>query len=275
MRWCLEAIAFPWSRESSHTHTDVRNPAHWSLPATHQEMRFSELLMKKTTYPALLTALALSALSGLAQAADQLYLEFLWEPAAQGDLARAEAFGFTLEPVQDHRVCVAALTEWHQNDTLTIEVVDASGQVVSRQVHDDFHGSKRCFKAALGTAGTVGQWTFNVYINRTLAGAKKIEVAKTLEEAPFYARGSRPYVLGRPNYDSTIPAAEYIGRLVWVMHVDPTGSVDDVQVEIAEGAGDRMRERAIAAGLLTRFPPDPSRAVRPLRIRQEYNLSNR
>jgi hypothetical protein len=222
----------------------------------------------------LLAALALSALSGTARAADQVYLEFLWEPAAKGALARAEAYGFTLEPTQDHRVCVAALTDWRQNDILSIDVVDASGQLVAKQVHDDFHGSKRCFKAALGTTGAVGQWTFNAYINQTLAGTKMIEVAKTLKEAPFYAGGAHPYVLGRPNYDPTIPTADYFGRLVWVMHVDPAGSVSNVQVESAEGAGNRMRERAIAAGLLTKFPPDPSRAVRPLKIRQEYNLSN-
>lgn len=227
-----------------------------------------------TTCVVLLAALALSALSGTTRAEDQVYIEFIWEPAAKGALARAEAYGFTLEPAQDHHVCVAALTDWRQNDILSIEVVDASGRLVARQVHDDFHGSKRCFKAALGTTGAIGQWTFNAYINQALAGAKKIEVAKTLKEASFYAGGARPYVLGRPNYDPKIPAADYLGRLVWVMHVSPVGSVSDVQIESAEGAGNRMRERAIAAGLLTKFPPDPSRAVRPLKVRQEYNLSN-
>ena len=231
--------------------------------------------MKTTIYPLLLlAALAYSALSGTARAADQVHLEFLWEPAARGALARAEAYGFILEAAEDHRVCVVAMTDWRENDTLAIEVLDAAGQVVSRQVHADFQGSKRCFKAALGTTGAVGRWTFNAYVNQTLAGAKEIEVARTLDEAPFHEQGSHPYVLGRPNYDASIPAAEYIGRLAWVMHVDPAGSVSEVEVERAEGAGARMRERAVAAGLLTRFPPDPSRTDRPLKIRQEYDLSN-
>lgn len=230
--------------------------------------------MKTTIYPLLLAALACSALPATARATDQVYLEFLWEPAMKGALARAEAYGFTLETAEDHRVCVVAMTDWRENDTLAIEVLDAAGQIVSRQVHDDFQGSKRCFKAALGTTGAVGPWTFNAYVNQTLVGAKEIEVARTLDEAPFHAQGSRPYVLGRPNYDTSIPAAEYVGRLVWVMHVDPAGAVSEVEVESAEGAGVRMKERAVAAGLLTRFPPDPSRADEPLKIRQEYDLSN-
>ncbi|TYT26724.1 hypothetical protein FZO89_10895 [Luteimonas viscosa] len=229
--------------------------------------------MKAKTCSAVLAVLVLPAAWSAAWAGDDAYLEFLWATPPKSALARAEAYGFTLEPAQDHRVCVAALTDWREEDVLTIEVVDASGKLVNRQVHEDFRGSKRCYKAQLGTTGTAGEWTFNVYISETLAGAKTIEVARTLKDAPFYAQGSRPYVLGRPNYDTKIPASEYIGRLVWVMQVDAAGSVSAVEMESAEGAGNRMRERAIAAGLLTKFPPDPARSAHPLKIRQEYNLS--
>ena len=229
--------------------------------------------MKTRTCPAVLAALVLSCAWSSAWAGDTAYLEFLWAPAAKGALARAEAHGFTLEAVQDHRVCVAALTDGHEKDILAIEVLDASGKLVNRQVHTDFDGSKRCYKAQLGTTGAPGEWTFNAYINQVLAGAKRIEVARTLKEASFYTQGARPYVLGRPNYDTRIPASQYSGRLVWVMDVDAAGSVTAVQVESAEGAGTRMRERAIAAGLLTRFPPDLTRAAHPSKVRQEYNLS--
>lgn len=228
--------------------------------------------MKTATYPMMLVALAICSLSSGTRAEDQVYLEFLWEAVAPDALARSEAYGFTLEPVQDHRVCVVALTDWGQNDTLSMEISDASGQVVGRRVHDDFRGSKRCYKLALDSSGSVGTWTFKAYVNEVLAGTKQIEVARTLDEAPFYTSGSSPYALGRPNYDASIPADEYIGRLVWVMQVGAAGAVIDVEVESAEGAGDRMRERAVAAGRLTRFPPDPSRAVRPFKVRQEYVL---
>jgi hypothetical protein len=224
-----------------------------------------------------LAAFAVLMLTGgwsTAWASDSAYLEFLWAAPAKGALARAEAYGFTLEPDQDHRVCVAALTEWLDGDVLSVEIIDASGKLVNRQMHEDFVGSKRCYKAQLGTTGVPGEWTFNVYTNQVLAGRNTIQVARTLEEAPFYSRGSRPYVLGRPNYDTSIPAGDYNGRLVWIMHVDAAGSVSAVDVESAEGAGRRMTERAIAAGLLTRFPPDPGRSAQPVKIRQEYKLSD-
>lgn len=230
--------------------------------------------MKSFTRSALLAALALCHPTEMAWAGDTAYLEFLWAAPGKGALARAEAFGFTLEADQDHRVCVVALTDTQPNGHLAIEILDASGTLVTRQEYDDFGGAKRCYKAALGTTGEAGHWTFKAYIDGALAGTKTIEVARTLESAPFHSQGSHPYVLGRPNYDPTIPADEYNGRLVWIMHVDPAGSVSRVEIETAEGAGSRMRARAMAAGLLTRFPPDEARSVRPLKVRQEYNLSS-
>jgi hypothetical protein len=117
-----------------------------------------------------------------------------------------------------------------------------------------------------------GDWTFNVYLDGSLLTAKTIEVASTLNEASFYAESSRPYVLGRPNYDASIPPRDYIGRLSWIMSVDTAGVVRNVEVEAAEGAGKAMKDRAIAAGYLTIFPPNQSPTATPLKVRQEYIL---
>jgi hypothetical protein len=224
--------------------------------------------------PRLLLLVALTTLYPLeaAGAASTAQIEFLWSSTPNGALARAEAYGFVLEGNQDHRVCVVAFSQEHKTRPLRIEVIDASGALVDTQIHEDFTGPKQCYKAELGASEAVGEWTFNVYMNHKLAASKAIEVARTLKDASFYSHPSRPYVLGRPNYDPMIPAGEYIGRIVWIMHVDETGKVDHAQVESTEGAGNRMRDRAVAAGLLTMFPPDPTRTSEPLKVRQEYLL---
>jgi len=72
---------------------------------------------------------------------------------------------------------------------------------------------------------------------------------------------------------SAILEPSRVTRLVWAMDVDPQGRVTRVEVEVAEGVGERLRERAIAAGYLTLFPPDPRRAARPLRWRRELSFA--
>ncbi|HGK7305478.1 TPA: hypothetical protein ACJ509_003382 [Stenotrophomonas maltophilia] len=57
------------------------------------------------------------------------------------------------------------------------------------------------------------------------------------------------------------------------MDVDAAGKVTDVEVETAEGIGERLRERALAAGWLTRFGPDPARAQTPLRWRRTLEFA--
>ena len=59
------------------------------------------------------------------------------------------------------------------------------------------------------------------------------------------------------------------------MHVDATGKVAHVEVESSEGAGNRMKDRAVAAGLLTRFPPDQTRNSELLKVRQKYLLGTK
>lgn len=210
--------------------------------------------------------------AGPASAGNTAYIEFLWKPAPEGALARAQAFGFVLDEGQDHRVCVAAIDFVARPGVLRIDVVDASGGTVHTQDHEHFTGTKECYPVHLPTSATPGEWRFNVYLDDTLVATKTIEVSRTLEEASFHADPSRPYVLGRPNYDPDIPPGEYVGRLSWIMSVDPHGVVRHVEVEAAEGAGELMKDRAIAAGFLTVFPPNPSPAAKPFKVRQEYLL---
>ncbi|SBV37273.1 conserved hypothetical protein [uncultured Stenotrophomonas sp.] len=101
----------------------------------------------------------------------------------------------------------------------------------------------------------------------------RIRVDPRIEDSPYYLERGVPYVVGRPNYDGAIPAAEWSGRLVWAMDVDPQGRVTHVEVEVAEGVGERIRDRAIAAGYLSLFPPDPARAATPLRWRRSLSFA--
>lgn len=214
----------------------------------------------------------LYGLADTSAAKDAPYVEFLWSPTPPEAIARQPTIGFVLDGRQAHQVCVAARTSAAENRLLRIDVMDAASRLVSSRTHEDFRGPKRCYPAGLGAHGSAGQWTFNIYLDGALSATETIEVAKTLEEAPFYRASSIPYVLGRPNYDAEIPASEFIGRLVWVMDVNEGGTVTHVEVEIEEGVGKLMRDRAIAAGYLSQFPPDPSRATEPLKYRRELEF---
>lgn len=217
-------------------------------------------------------ALLLSSTTGPVFAGDPGYIEFLWAPSAEGALARGEAFGFVLDGERDHQVCVGAVDARPRHGFLRIDVVDAAGDVVQSRHHDHFDGEKACYPADLPPSGLPGDWTFHVYLDGSLLATKTIEVAGTLDEASFHADPARPYVLGRPNYDPGIPPGEYVGRLSWIMTVDATGVVRNVEVEAAEGAGKLMEDRALAAGRLTQFPPNPSPTATPFKVRQEYFL---
>ena len=203
-----------------------------------------------------------------------LYIEFLWEKS-DSRLARLETLGFLLDGAHDHLVCVAAVGAGDRVEGLVIEAVDADGKVVGRQSHDEFTGEKHCYSANLDAAGAPGQWTFRVYSNGqdTPVGSRTVEVARTLQSAPFHAPSPQPYVLGRPNYDPSIPPEKFSGRLVWVMHVDADGKVTGVDIEVAEGVGVQMKERALAAGFMSLFPPDPSRGPEGITYRRELKFS--
>lgn len=171
-----------------------------------------------------------------------------------------------------HQVCVAAAANDIEGSFLRIDIHDAAGELVADRKYDDFSGPKRCYDVDLDANAMPGTWTFNVYLGEELGASKEIEVAKTLEQANFYQPSAIPYVLGRPNYDPNIPPDEFIGRLVWTMVVDESGAVTDVEVEVAEGVGQLMKNRAIAAGYMSLFPPDPSRVDESLKYRRELNF---
>lgn len=220
----------------------------------------------------LIAAALFCAMGDVSAGPGDTYVEFLWAPTPPDAVARQQTLGFVLDDTQHHQVCIAARTSDVKKKLLRIDVIDAAGQLASSQDHNDFEGPKRCYAADFGARANAGNWTFNIYLGGVLSATEKIEVARSLEDAPFYQPSSTPYVLGRPNYDPSIPPSEFIGRLVWTMRVNERGTVTDVAVEIAEGVGESMRHRAIAAGYLSLFPPDPSRATAPLEYRRELNF---
>lgn len=214
---------------------------------------------------ALLMSALLPAGAGAGEAAPpatEAMIEFLWAMHAPDAIARQPTRGFVADGRQRHAVCVFALPAHARVQGLVIEGVDPTGTVAVRQVDAQFTGDKRCHVVSLED-GEPGRWTWRAYLDgRTQAdGEATIEVAPTLEQATFYAPSPVPYVLGRPNYDASIPPEQFRGRLVWRIHVDRAGTVTGVEIEAAEGVGERMRDRAIAAGYLSRFAPDPDRPV--------------
>lgn len=231
--------------------------------------------------PALLLTLVLAALPAAAaeeSAAPERWagIEFLWAKTPAGALARQPTLGFVNDGGHDHQVCVFAMPGTATARSLAIEAADATGGLVWRTVDDGFDGTKRCFDAQLDGRGAPGRWTYRAYFDGEAepAGSASIEVARTLEDAPFHAPSQTPYVLGRPNYDAAVSAPEdWRGRLVWLIHVDAAGAVTRVEVEVAEGVGERMRDRALAAGWLSRFPPDPSRGPEGFTYRRELKFS--
>lgn len=206
-------------------------------------------------------------------AADDVYVELLWAPTPADAIARSVAYQFVADGRHDHRICVAA----NLNDTdvggLQIDVRDASGVQVSHTVHPDYRGRKKCYAAELGSTGEAGMWTIDAVLGDGRRGSAQIRVDPNLEASQRYLRHDAPYVAGRPNYDASIPPAEWVGKLVWAMEVDAEGKVTHVEVETAEGVGERLRDRALAAGWLTRFGPDPARAQTPLRWRRTLEFA--
>lgn len=218
-------------------------------------------------------AVVLSSMAGSAIADDGIYIEFLWSRPAPDSIARQQTRQFVTESGHDHQVCVAANAADADVGGLWIELADARGEMVSRQSHPDYRGTKRCYRADFGQGGTAGEWTARVRLGDGRAQEAGIRVDPRIEDSPHYLERDVPYVAGRPNYDASIPAAEWSGRLVWAMDVDPQGRVTHVEVEVAEGVGERIRDRAIAAGYMSLFPPDPARATTPLRWRRTLSFA--
>lgn len=204
---------------------------------------------------------------------ESVYIEFLWNKPPAGSLARQQTVQFLADGQHDHRVCVAA----NLNDTdvggLVLSVLDASGKVMSREDHPEYRGVKSCYSADLGSGGRPGLWTFQAKLGDGRVGSEQIEVDEKIEASPLYEYPATPYVVGRPNYDSSIPPEEWSGRLVWNMTVNAQGQVTHVDVIAAEGVGVRLRDRAIAAGYMSIFFPDPKRAAEPQVWQRELSFA--
>lgn len=218
----------------------------------------------------------LLSLCGAAAAQDSgIYIEFLWSRTPADALARQQTRQFVMTGDQEHQICVAATAATGDVGGLQLELRDADGTPVSLQRHDDYRGAKRCYRADLGSGGRPGDWTAHVVLGDGGSNTATIRVDPRLEDSPLFQQRDVPYVAGRPNYDASIAPEQWAGRLVWAMDVDPQGKVTHVEVEVAEGVGERLRDRAIAAGYLSLFPPDPGRAGTPLRWRRSLDFAPR
>ncbi|WP_269789671.1 hypothetical protein [Stenotrophomonas sp. Iso1] len=221
-----------------------------------------------------LAAGLMAVFSGNVAAEDtDIYIEFLWSKPSADSLARQQTRQFVTEGGHDHQICVAANAKPTEVGGLQLELLDAQGKRVSLQQHADYQGTKRCYPADLGKDGAPGEWTVRAVLGDGREHSAQIRVDHRIEDSPQYRELSAPYVAGRPNYDASIPAEQWVGRLVWAMDVDPQGKVTHVDVEVAEGVGERLRERAIAAGYMSLFPPDPARATTPLRWRRTLSFA--
>ncbi|WP_156117316.1 hypothetical protein [Xanthomonas sacchari] len=191
---------------------------------------------------------------------DKVYIEFLWRPIAAGSLARQPTIGFLLGGKENHQVCVAVFNSADPPPyRLRIDVLNQRGELISSRADEHFMGDKKCYPAISGgLAALPGVWTYKVYLNGRYVDENQIEVARNIEKAGFYSNPKVPYVLGRPNYDNSIPPSQWVGRLVWDIHANAAGRVTKVEVKVAEGVGEKIKDRAIAAGFMSLFPPDPS-----------------
>lgn len=218
----------------------------------------------------------LLSLCGPAAAQDSgIYIEFLWSRTPADALARQQTRQFVMTGDHAHQICVAGTAATGDVGGLQLELRDADGKRVSLQRHDDYRGSKRCYRADLGSGGRPGDWTAHAVLGDGGSNTATIRVDPRLEDSPLFQQRDVPYVAGRPNYDASIAPEQWGGRLVWAMDVDPQGKVTHVEVEVAEGVGERLRDRAIAAGYLSLFPPDPGRAATPLRWRRSLDFAPR
>lgn len=217
--------------------------------------------------------LAASACADAVVLDDGIYIEFLWSKPPAHAIARQQTQQFVLQGHHDPIICVAATARDSDVSGLQVEVLDARGSRVSLQQHADYRGTKQCYPADLGKGGVAGEWTVRAVLGDGHTQSARLRVDQRLEDSPNYHRLDQPYVVGRPNYDASIPPEAWLGKLVWVMDVDPLGKVTHVEVEQAEGVGEHLRARALAAGYLTLFPPDPARATTPLRWRRTLTFS--
>ncbi|WAT14894.1 hypothetical protein OZ429_18575 [Xanthomonas fragariae] len=218
--------------------------------------------------------LVLVAISWVTSATDKsVYIEFLWDARPPHSIARQQTIQFLTDNKHDHQVCVA--TDLTDTDVrgLVLTVLDASGNKVSSHEYIDYRGIKRCYSADLGEKGKLGLWTFQAKTGNGHVGESTIQVNARLEDSPLSNDLGTPYVVGRPNYNASIPPREWLGSLVWDMKVNAQGKVTEVSIVKAEGVGLKIRDRAVAAGYLSLFFPDKRRESKPLVWRRELSFA--
>ncbi len=225
-------------------------------------------------YLLLLTVTWESAAEDAGSSDSDVYIEFLWSKPEAGALARQETRSFVLGKRFNHQVCVAVLRSETPHQSMVLEAVDSRGEVVSRQSDESYSGKKRCYAARLPRWGAPGKWSYRVYLDgeSIFSASRSVEVAKSLKAAKFNEPSPVPYVLGRPNYPEGMSPQRFSGRLVWVMTVDAGGKVTHVDIETAEGIGEEMKERALAAGYISRFPMDSRRPAAGIKYRRAMNF---
>ncbi|WP_312681712.1 hypothetical protein [Stenotrophomonas chelatiphaga] len=190
------------------------------------------------------------------------YIEFLWSKTPDGALARQETRSFALDRRFDHQVCVAILNASIVVRSIQLRAVGPDGQQITSTTYRDVDGTKRCFSAFLPATAPTGKWTYEVRLNEKdqVVVAQSIDVFETVDALIARTAPGMPYVLGRPNYDSSMPPDTFSGEITWVMHVERDGTVSDVDIESAEGVGVIMKPKALAAGRISLFPPDATRS---------------
>ncbi|HEL4238922.1 TPA: hypothetical protein UM793_000776 [Stenotrophomonas maltophilia] len=202
---------------------------------------------------------------GVAEAAPlptrDAYIEFLWTKTPEGALARQETRSFALDGQFDHQVCFAILNADIEVKSIELRAMDADGKQLVSTRFNDADGRKRCVPVEFPAGAPAGKWTYQVRVNGQdhVVGSQTVDVFPTVDALISDIAPDMPYVLGRPNYDSSIAPDQFNGELEWIMHIRRDGTVSAVDIDRAEGAGIAMRPRAVEAGLISLFPPDEGR----------------
>lgn len=203
-------------------------------------------------------------------------IEFLWETPPKTARARSIAEAFAMDRLTQHRVCWKAGGLAERETAVRIDAIDAAGEIVHSvryTVVPDESMTISCRPAGTGdTEGAVpGHWTYRIHLDGQPEAQKRIPVGRTLEEMPRFDNPQWPYVRGRTTFKPEY-AEDYRGTITIELTVNAEGTVNKTEIHEATGATDVALEAAKEAGPLFRFPPDPGRRYKPLRIRQTYEL---
>lgn len=214
--------------------------------------------------------------AGTAHAGSIHAVEFLWEYPPETARARSIAEAFAMDKLTQHRVCWKAGGLPEREMAVRIDAIDTDGEIAYSDrytVVPDGSLTISCRPAgSADTEGAVpGRWTYRIRLDGEAEAEKPIPVGDTVEDMPRYDNSQWPYVRGRTTIKEAY-ADDYRGTITIELTVNAKGTIDRTEIHEARGATDIARKAAKEAGSLFRFPPDPDRADKPLRIRQTYEL---